>query len=200
MPTNNLPIQLSSFIGREREIAEVRRLFTTARLVTLTGAGGCGKTRLALQVAEALLAFAEPSDRLADGISLVPLATLSDGALVAQAIASALGVLEQSSQPLADTLADYLRDKHALLLLDNCEHLVEACADLTTLLLQQCADLHILTTSREALNIAGEVVWVVPSLTLPSSEFKALPEQSRSTLSKESPLSANAQHSVLRTY
>lgn len=158
---NNLPRQLTSFIGREREMAEVKQLLHTTSLLTLTGAGGCGKTRLALQVAADLL------EEYPDGVWLVELATLADPTLVPQTVASALGVREEPGRPLFATLSDYLSPKHLLLVLDNCEHLVEACATLANSLLRGCPKLRILATGREALGIAGEVAWRVPSLSLP---------------------------------
>src|SRR5262245_45251052 len=121
---NNLPRQLTSFIGREREVAEAWRLLTTTRLLTLTGSGGVGKTRLSVQVAGELL----PS--FPDGIWLVELAALEDPALLAQTVASALGIRELPGRALDQTLADVLRPRASLLLLDNCEHLVAACAAL----------------------------------------------------------------------
>src|SRR5262249_51960676 len=120
---HNLPLQLTSFIGRERQIAEVKQLLATARLVTLTGAGGCGKTRLALQVAADLLAT------VADGIWLVEFAPLMDPTLVPQRAAEALDVRAQPGRSLVDTLIDALKARELLLVLDNCEHLVGACAE-----------------------------------------------------------------------
>lgn len=158
---SNLPLQLTSFIGRTEELAEVKRLLFTNRLLTLTGAGGSGKTRLALQAAADVL------DRFSDGVWLVDLAPLSHPALVPQAVAAALRVPEESGRSLADTLADTFRHKFMLLVLDNCEHLLEACTRLANGLLQHCHDLRILATSREALGIAGEAVWPVPTLTVP---------------------------------
>jgi predicted ATPase/class 3 adenylate cyclase len=158
---HNLPIQLTRFIGRGEEMAEVRHLLSTRRLVTLTGTGGCGKTRLALQVA------AELVEDYKDGVWLVELAALGDPALVPQAVASVLGVGEEPGRLLPATLADALRPKRLLLLLDNCEHLVEACARLAEGLLKTCPQLRILATSREALGIAGEAAWRVPSLSVP---------------------------------
>ncbi len=158
---NNLPVQLTSFIGREREVAEVKRLQLTTRLLTLTGAGGAGKTRLALQVA------AEVLEDFKDGVWLVSLAALADPALVPQAVASALGVPEQPVHPLSETLAGYLRSKSLLLLLDNCEHLLSTCAHLAEALLTGCPNLRILATSREVLGIPGELNLRVPSLSLP---------------------------------
>jgi predicted ATPase/DNA-binding CsgD family transcriptional regulator len=158
---NNLPRQLTSFVGREREIGEVARLLGSTALVTLTGTGGAGKTRLALQVAADLV------DAHADGVWLAELAALSDGSLVAQAIAQAVGVQEETRRPLVEILASFLRPRELLLLLDNCEHLVEACAALVDRLLRACPQVRILATSREPLGIAGETVFRVPSLPLP---------------------------------
>lgn len=159
--SHNLPVQLTSFIGREREMAEVKRQLSAARLVTLTGAGGCGKTRLALQVA------ADLAEEYPDGVWLVELAPLREPGLVPQAVASALGVREEPGRGLTETLADRLGPRELLLLLDNCEHLVGACAELADALLRACAKLKILDTSREPLGVAGEVTWRVPSLSLP---------------------------------
>ena len=163
-PRNNLPIQLSSFIGRERESDEVKRLLSASRLVTLTGAGGSGKTRLALQVAADVL------ETFPDGVWLVELAPLSDPALVPQAVVSALDIREQSDRPLIETLSNYLGSKQLLLVLDNCEHLIEACATLAETLLRTCSNLRILATSREAIGITGESAWQVPSLPAPDPQ------------------------------
>jgi predicted ATPase/DNA-binding SARP family transcriptional activator len=160
-PRHNLPIALTSFIGREREIAEVQQLLTTTHLLTLAGPGGCGKTRLALAVAADVL-HAYP-----DGVWLVELAALADPTLVPQAVAATLGLREAPGQPLTETLAAALKPKQLLLVLDNCEHLVIACARLAETLLRACPQLRILATSREALHIPGEVTWLVPSLSLP---------------------------------
>ncbi len=161
---NNLPRQLTSFIGRDREMAEVQKLLATTCLLTLTGAGGSGKTRLALQVATDLL------ERYPDGVWLAQLAPLSEPALVPKAVASALDIPEQPGRPLADTVVDYLRPKALLLLLDNCEHLLQACADLANTLLQACPNLLILATSRESLGVTGETTWRVPSLSVPDPQ------------------------------
>src|SRR3990170_8865003 len=126
---NNLPVQLTSFIGREREIQELTRRLRFTRLLTLTGAGGIGKTRLAIQIAADML------DEFADGVWLAELASLTDPALVPQAFAAVLGVREQVARPLAETLSDYLRPKQSLLVMDNCEHLVAGCAQLAQTLL-----------------------------------------------------------------
>ena len=161
--TNNLPRQLTTFVGREHEIAEIKRLLktTTSRLVTLTGAGGCGKTRLASQVGLELLAD------YPQGVWLIELAPISDPALVTQTVVTALGLREESGRPLLTTLLDYLRNRKTLLLLDNCEHLVEASAQLAETLLHTCPDLTILASSREQLGIAGEAAFRVPSLATP---------------------------------
>ena len=159
---HNLPIARTSFVGRERDKLEVKRLLAMTRLPTLTGAGGCGKTRLALEVARDLVG-AYP-----DGVWLVELAPLSDPTLVEQAVAQALGVREQPGRPLLETLKDTLRTTKMLLVVDNCEHLVEAVTRLVDALLTSCPSLRILATSRERLNASGEVNRVVPSLTVPT--------------------------------
>lgn len=157
----NLPLQLTSFIGREHEIAEVKRLLATTRLLTLTGAGGCGKTRLALRAAEGLL------DEYPDGVWFVDLAPLTEPALVPQTVASIFDLRESAEAPVGNVLENYLRTKNLLLVLDNCEHLIEACAQLSDTLLRACPNLKILATSRETLNIAGETTLGVPPLSLP---------------------------------
>jgi predicted ATPase len=153
-----LPEASTNFVGRRQEVLEVQRLLGTTRLLTLTGAGGVGKTRLALQVAR----DAPP------GAVLVELAALADPALVPQAVASALGVAEQPGQPLLQTLLAALRRRTVLLVLDNCEHLVQACAELAESVLRACPDVRILTTSREPLDLGAELTWRVPSLSLPA--------------------------------
>lgn len=154
----NLPAQLTSFIGREKQIEDIRRLMNDHRLVTLTGAGGIGKTRLALAAAEGLLLC------FPDGVFLVELAPLSDPNLVAQECTKSLSMLEQPGIPYADALAYYLKNKHLLLILDNCEHVVAACTQLAGRLLKECPRLHILTTSREVFSVPGEIPFRVPSL------------------------------------
>jgi predicted ATPase len=157
----NLHRPLTSFVGREREMAEVRRLLDTTRLLTLTGAGGVGKTRLALQVGVAL------QEDFADGVWLIELAALADPTLVPHAVALALGIASASTRPLDTVLADYLCDKQLLLILDNCEHLLSACATLAEFLLRQAPHLRILMTSRESLGVLSATTWQVPALGLP---------------------------------
>jgi predicted ATPase len=160
---NNLPAQLSSFIGRESEGAEIKKLLARSRLLTLTGAGGCGKTRLALRVAGDLL-----SD-YSDGVWLVELAPASDPEMVIQITAEVLGIREQPKRSLVETLRDGLRSKRILLVLDNCEHLLDACANLAGALLKTCINLRILATSRQAIGVTGESVWQVLPLTTPAA-------------------------------
>src|SRR5215510_3547170 len=159
--TGNLPAELTSFVGRRGELAEVRRLLAGSRLVTLTGVGGVGKTRLALRAA-AGLARAFPG-----GEWLVRLDQLRDEALVAQAVAGALGLQDRGGYAPAAALADYLAGRRLLLVLDNCEHLVDAVAELADLLLRAVAGLRVLATSRESLTIDGESVLPVPPLPVP---------------------------------
>ena len=157
----NLPAELTSFVGRRGEVAEVRRLLAESRLVTLTGVGGVGKTRLALRAAARL------RRAFRDGVWLVQLDQLREGALVAQAIAGALGVHGRAGAP-EEALADYVADRQLLLVLDNCEQLVDAAAKLADLLLRGAAGLRVLATSRESLNIVGETV--LPLAPLPAPE------------------------------
>ena len=161
---NNLPVQLSSFIGRERELAEVGRLLTDHRLVTLTGAGGCGKTRLAIQAAS------EALDRFPDGAWWVELAPLADERLVGAAIAEALGVRPLPGMTELQAVGAYLASRRALIVLDNCEHLLEACAEAAEALLGAAPEVVVLATSRAPLGVAGEAEWRVPSLSLPEPD------------------------------
>jgi len=165
---NNLPVQLTRFIGREREIDEAQQLLDAHRLVTLAGSGGTGKTRLALQLA------AETLSRFADGVWLVELAPLADGGLVLTALASALGLHEVPGSPLLTVVTDYLRAKRSLIILDNCEHLIEASARLADHLLRACPLVKILASSREALSVPGETAYRVPSLALPEPDATGL--------------------------
>jgi non-specific serine/threonine protein kinase len=159
-PRHNLPAQATRFIGRVREITEIKGWLRTTRLLTLTGTGGSGKTRLALEVGAALL------DSYPDGVWLVELAPLADPALVAAAVASALEVGEGSGRTDLANIGEAIGARQLLLILDNCEHLLDACATLADRLLRSCPELRILATSREGLGIAGEVSWRVPSLTV----------------------------------
>jgi len=161
---NNLPQQVTSFIGRERQLAETKALLGKTRLLTLLGAGGLGKTRLSLQVAADLI------DNFADGVWLVELAPLADGQLVAQAVASALGVKEEAGHPVQEALAKYVKDRQLLLLLDNCEHVLHHCAALVTSLLQSGSHAKVLATSREPLREAGEATYQVSPLPVPDSD------------------------------
>jgi non-specific serine/threonine protein kinase len=157
----NVPLELSSFVGRERELATLAELLGQTRLLTLTGTGGVGKTRVAVHLAAGRV------ERYAQGVWLVELAPLSDLTLVPQAVATAVGVREDGGRSLLDALRDALRQRQLLLVLDNCEHLIATCAELAETLLRACPHLQILATSREALGIGGETVWRVPSLELP---------------------------------
>ena len=158
---HNLPAARTSFIGREQEMVEVKRALAMTRLLTLTGAGGTGKTRLALEVARDLIGT------YPDGVWLVELAPLSEGGLLAQEVANALGVQEHPGEPLTGTLEEALAAKQMLIVIDNCEHVVEEVARLTDTLLASCPRIKVLATSREFLDISGEVNWVVPPLSLP---------------------------------
>jgi predicted ATPase/DNA-binding CsgD family transcriptional regulator len=163
--SGNLPVQLTSFVGREAAVAELaRRLAAPTRLLTLTGAGGVGKTRLALRVAEGV------AESFRDGVWLVELAPVHDPALVPHEVAAVLGVDERADQPIGPALVESLRERQLLLVLDNAEHLVAACAELAYALLRACPSLQILATSRQPLGVAGEVLWRVPSLSVPDPE------------------------------
>ncbi len=161
--TGNLSAELTSFVGRRGELAEVRRLLAGSRLVTLTGIGGVGKTRLALRAAAGL------RRAFRDGVWLVRLDQLRDPALVAQAVAGVLGLQDRAGYAPAAALAEYLAGRQLLLVLDNCEHLVDAAAKLADLLLRAAAGLRVLATSRESLNIDGEMVLPVPPLAAPEA-------------------------------
>jgi predicted ATPase/DNA-binding XRE family transcriptional regulator len=162
----NIPAPATSFVGREQEQATVLRLLETARLLTITGIGGVGKTRLATHVAAAL------ADEYPDGVWLVELAALVDPALVPQAVARAAGVREEPDRSIVESLAAALREKKLLLLLDNCEHLRAAAAGLAETLLRACPGLGILATSREALGVIGETVWWLPPMAVPGAGFQ----------------------------
>ncbi len=159
--SQNLPLQLSSFINREREMQEVKEWLAKSRLVTLNGTGGVGKTRLALHVGADIL------NEFDDGVWCVELAALSDPALAPQTVAMTLGVQEAPHSVLVNTLTSALRARCALLILDNCEHLIDACARLAEVLLRGCPHLKIIATSREPLRVPGEVTYIVPPFTTP---------------------------------
>jgi predicted ATPase/class 3 adenylate cyclase len=167
---NNLPQQVTSFIGRERELADVRRLLAKSRLFTLVGVGGIGKTRLSLQAA------ADAIDDFADGVWFVDLAPLADPQRVPQTVASVLGAKEEAGRPVVEALLKHVKDRSMLIVLDNCEHLLEACADLAKQLLQASLQLKILASSREHLRTAGEQVYTVPPLSLPEDRQIITPE------------------------
>jgi predicted ATPase/class 3 adenylate cyclase len=167
---NNLPLQLTSFIGREHEIDEIKSLLRGARLVTLTGAGGTGKTRLAIEVAR------QAGEQFPDGVWLIDFVALREPNLILQAIATSLGVREEPKRSLIQTLTDYLRSKKLLLLFDNCEHLIAASAQVADTVLQTCPRLQILATSREALGITGEHQYYVPTLTVPPPDSELVME------------------------
>ncbi|MGH2769142.1 MAG: ATP-binding protein, partial [Actinomycetota bacterium] len=169
--SHNLPAPLNTFVGRIHEMAEVNKLLATSRLVTLTGAAGIGKTRLALQVALDL------TEDYPDGVWLVDLTRLSDPALVPKAVAVALSLRDSSTRSPIECLTNYLRGRQLLLVFDNCEHVVGAVAELAEALLRSCPALQILATSREALGSAGETLWVVPPMSLPHPEEETLPGQ-----------------------
>lgn len=166
---NNLPIHLSSFVGRERELAELARHLHSTRLLTLIGAGGAGKTRLSIQLAETSL------DAFPDGVWFIELARLRDPAFIPRSIASTLGIRDESGD-LAQTLENFLRQKTMLLVLDNCEHVVDSAAQQVEIFLRAAPKLKILATSREALNIAGEQIFHVPSLPLPDTKPSLTPD------------------------
>jgi predicted ATPase/DNA-binding CsgD family transcriptional regulator len=162
MTSTNLPVQLTSFIGRQRELAAIEQSLSAARLVTLTGVGGCGKTRLAVQLAGKI------SDHFPDGVYFVDLAPLRESDLVPQIVLEALGLHIASDQPLLEALLNFVRPKGALIVLDNCEHLIAACAQLAQQMLSYAPELHILATSREALAVAGERIYPLSGLAWPA--------------------------------
>jgi len=158
---SNLPLQLTSFIGREVQVAQIPRTLASTRLLTLTGAGGCGKTRLALQVAMGIV------DDYADGVTFVELAPISEGALLVQIVANAMAIREVHGPNADQILAQLIGPRQLLLILDNAEHLIDSCASLVEVLLRRCVGLTVLVTSRERLGIAGELTYQVPSLSVP---------------------------------
>jgi predicted ATPase/class 3 adenylate cyclase len=165
---NNLPRQLTTFVGRQREISEAKRILAQSPLLTLTGPGGVGKTRLAIETAADLL------DEYEDGVWFVDLGLVTDPAFVGHAIAASLGVMDAAGQPIVDTVIDHVRRRHVLLVLDNCEHLVDAVARTIDALLRSCVSLRAIATSREAFMIGGEAVLPVPSLSAPGEQVTAI--------------------------
>src|SRR5438445_122926 len=171
MALHNLPVELSSFVGRTQELGELEKILRSTRLLTLTNIGGAGKTRLALKLAAAV------ASDYPEGVFLVALGPVLDEGLLSQTVASVLDVRERSGESLDDSLCRHLRDRKALLLLDGCEHLVDACARLVEHILGSGRALSVLTTSQEALRVPGEVTWRVPSLSLPSEAVRLFAER-----------------------
>ncbi|MGH3967999.1 MAG: ATP-binding protein, partial [Mycobacterium sp.] len=171
--SQRLPVQLTSFVGREEQLAQVCRLLSENRLVTLTGAGGAGKTRLAIQLA------AQLSDQFSDGIWYVDLAPITDPGLVPMTVARALELPDQPGRSTMDTLLRFARDRQILVVLDNCEHLLDASAALVNALLGAAAGLTLLATSREPIGVAGEVSWRVPSLSLADEAVELFSDRAR---------------------
>ena len=169
----HLPVQLTSFVGRGAQIGDVRQTLVANRLVTLTGTGGVGKTRLALQVA------GQMATDFGDGVWYVDLAPITDPDLVPVAMTGALGLADQPSRSTTDTLIRFVRDRRMLVLLDNCEHLLDATAALSTALLSACSGLTLLATSREPIGVAGEVTWRVPSLSLEDEAIELFVDRAR---------------------
>src|SRR4051794_12828296 len=156
--------ELTSFVGRQSEIAEVRRLVAAGRLVTLTGMGGAGKTRLALRVA------GEMRRAFADGVWQADLAAVRDPALLGYVVAQALDIADQTDRPVLDVVVGYLRDCELMLVLDNCEHMLDACAGMLGVLLRAAPGVRVLATSRQSLGMLGEQVWQVPPLPVPEPD------------------------------
>jgi predicted ATPase len=170
---HNLPVHLTSFVGRDTEMTQVRALLAESRLVTLTGAGGVGKTRLAVHVAASMLA------EFGARVWLVELAPLIDPALVPVTVARALGLRDVRGRSTMDTVTGFLGARRALVLLDNCEHLLDGCARLTEELLRACPGLVILATSREPVGVAGEATWLVPSLPVAGEAVELFADRGR---------------------
>ena len=170
---HSLPSQFTSFVGRGAQINEVRKLLADNRLATLTGAGGVGKTRLAVQVAS------QTSGEFADGVWYVDLAPITDPDVVPVVVARALGLPDQPGRSTMDTLLRFVRDRQMLVVLDNCEHLLDACAELVVALLGAAPGLTVLATSREPIGVAGEVIWRVPSLSLADEAIELFTDRAR---------------------
>jgi predicted ATPase/DNA-binding SARP family transcriptional activator len=171
LPKHNLPVHLTTFIGREREQAQIAQLLTHHRLVTLVGAGGIGKTRLAIKASGQLL------DLYPDGVWFVPFEAILDSDLVPQAVASSLRITELPDETVIETLIREVRGKNLLLIFDNCEHLLDACAQLAEQMLKNCPSVKILATSREALRLEGESFYQVPALGVPESQAQPAPDE-----------------------
>lgn len=174
---NNLPSPATSFIGRQHELNQALSLLAGSRLLTLTGPGGTGKSRLSLQVAKQSLNGTNPDLGFPDGVWLVELAPIADPDLVLPLIAALFNLRELPARPLRELLTDVLRSKKLLLILDNCEHLIETCAQLTELLLRSCPQLKIMASSREPLGLSGEAILRVPPLSLPETTPQVSPEE-----------------------
>ena len=168
---NNLPVQLTNFIGRETDIAEIKKILTNSRLLTLLGPGGTGKTRLSMQIA------ADMIDEYTNGVFIAEFASVSDPSLIIQTLMNSLGVNEVKGQSQDLSLSEFLKEKEMIIILDNCEHLVNECALLAEKILSKCQKLKIITTSREALNCSGEITYRVPPLSLPDPNKKISPEK-----------------------
>ncbi|MBW3589805.1 MAG: tetratricopeptide repeat protein [Actinobacteria bacterium] len=168
---HNLPVQITRFIGRESEIEQVVQMVRQNRIVTLTGPGGCGKTRLAIE------AVSELVEEYRDGVWIVNLASVTDADVIYRETASALGMSTREEAGLRDTLQGFLRSKQILIVLDNCEHLLEGCRDLAAWLIELSPEITVLATTREALNIGGEAAWRVPSLSIPDSDSNLSAEE-----------------------
>jgi predicted ATPase len=166
----NLPVDVTSFVGRRRELAEAKALLSTSRLLTFTGMGGVGKTRLALRLA------ADLRRGFVGGVWLVELAGLLDAGLVGQTVSATLGVDDRTAGWSLTTLSSFLKKRQMLLVLDNCEHLLDACAVMADALLRACPELRILATSRQPLGIAGEQTLAVPPLSVPGADRRPSPE------------------------
>ena len=177
--SSNIPVPLTSFVGRQDELNEIAKLLSSSRLVTLTGPGGVGKTRLAIQTAHDL------SKEYKDGVFWVGLVGLSDENLIPQEIAQALNIREVTNEPIIETLKTHLNSKDVMLVIDNCEHLINGCAQTTEFLLTACPNLKILATSTEALGLFDETIWRVPSLPLPEMRQEFSPSELREFASIE---------------
>ncbi len=171
--SRRLPVQLTSFVGRDAELTQLRELLAGNRVVTLTGAGGVGKTRLAIQVA------AQLAPEFGDGVWCVDLAPLTDPELVPVTVLRAFGLPDQPGRSTMDTLLRFVRDRQLLVVLDNCEHLLDASAELVVVLLSGAPGLTVLATSREAIGVAGEVSWRVPSLSLADEAIELFADRAR---------------------